>query len=401
MKKILIISPTPTHAPFAGNRKHILSLSESLRSLGHVVFFLYVAHESFDNAKMRAYWGNDLEIIDRELIYKRPGLLTVIKNKAKRILARYYRRWAAKTGKISKDQLEYNHEVDEYFSPNIGRRIKELQRKKKFEIVICEYVFMSKALEYFNSNVVKVIDAHDKFTDRYQVYLKNGLKPQWVSLYRDQEKKALQRADFIIALNVEETQYFSGLAGRNCITFVSIPPVVMPPKSEFLNTILYFGSDNSINISSLEIFEKEVLSRLVLKNSSVKFLIGGKICDAYRPILPNTIMLGHFEDPADFYALGDVVVNPEVKGTGLKIKSIEAMAYCKPVVATEAGAEGIATYGAEHLTVCRDFEEFSEELYFILNSPHKREQQVAAAIHWLQNARSEMNGSFIKSFTEN
>jgi len=43
-----------------------------------------------------------------------------------------------------------------------------------------------------------------------------------------------------------------------------------------------------------------------------------------------------------FYDKCGFVVNPCLSGTGLKIKSVEALSYCKPLITTPEGAEGIA-----------------------------------------------------------
>ena len=40
-------------------------------------------------------------------------------------------------------------------------------------------------------------------------------------------------------------------------------------------------------------------------------------------------MYGYVERAEDFYALGDVVINPTYQGTGLKIKTFESVSYDK------------------------------------------------------------------------
>lgn len=39
--------------------------------------------------------------------------------------------------------------------------------------------------------------------------------------------------------------------------------------------------------------------------------------------------MGYIEDPADFYAKADVAINPVFQGTGLKIKTFEAISFDK------------------------------------------------------------------------
>src|SRR5690606_8198091 len=46
-------------------------------------------------------------------------------------------------------------------------------------------------------------------------------------------------------------------------------------------------------------------------------------------------------DLGEAYDMADVVVNPRQFGTGLSIKSIEALSYGKPLVASPAGSSGM------------------------------------------------------------
>ena len=56
-KKILVISPTPSHPQSAGNRARIFSLIKNMQSMGHDVYFLFLAREHGDIEAMRRYWA--------------------------------------------------------------------------------------------------------------------------------------------------------------------------------------------------------------------------------------------------------------------------------------------------------------------------------------------------------
>ena len=43
----------------------------------------------------------------------------------------------------------------------------------------------------------------------------------------------------------------------------------------------------------------------------------------------------------EFYKQGNIVVNPTLKGTGLKIKTIEAISYGKLVITSKHSSEGL------------------------------------------------------------
>jgi glycosyltransferase involved in cell wall biosynthesis len=74
---------------------------------------------------------------------------------------------------------------------------------------------------------------------------------------------------------------------------------------------------------------------------NVKLLIGGEICTKIRLINPDVYLMGMCEDPKDFYKLGDISINPEMSGTGFKIKIIESLHFGKPVISSEIGIRGL------------------------------------------------------------
>ena len=57
-RRILMISPTPSHPHDIGNRARIYSLLANLRRLGHAVSFLHInGPQKGDDDAMRRCWG--------------------------------------------------------------------------------------------------------------------------------------------------------------------------------------------------------------------------------------------------------------------------------------------------------------------------------------------------------
>jgi glycosyltransferase involved in cell wall biosynthesis len=48
-----------------------------------------------------------------------------------------------------------------------------------------------------------------------------------------------------------------------------------------------------------------------------------------------------FPTPGEYYKSIDIAINPVLYGSGLKIKTVEAIAYGIPLVTTSAGAQGL------------------------------------------------------------
>ena len=68
-------------------------------------------------------------------------------------------------------------------------------------------------------------------------------------------------------------------------------------------------------------------------------------------------VLGHVEDLGAWYSRARVVVNPAAAGTGLKVKTVEALGHLRPIV---AWPNGCGRPSAGHLTLVRPVEDWLE-----------------------------------------
>ena len=73
----------------------------------------------------------------------------------------------------------------------------------------------------------------------------------------------------------------------------------------------------------------------------LKFVVAGSICDTLQEQPGPFERLGRVDTIGDFYDRVDVVVNPMSFGTGLKIKSVEAIFQGVPLLATESAMVGL------------------------------------------------------------
>jgi glycosyltransferase involved in cell wall biosynthesis len=108
--------------------------------------------------------------------------------------------------------------------------------------------------------------------------------------------------------------------------------------------LLIVGSENEINVDGLCRFLAEDWPALKSFFPGSRLSIAGGV----GKHLPSAVMcpdditvLGFVENLADAYRVADIVVNPVRSGTGLNIKSIEALGYGKPLLTTPSGCRGI------------------------------------------------------------
>ena len=77
-------------------------------------------------------------------------------------------------------------------------------------------------------------------------------------------------------------------------------------------------------------------------------------------------ILGRVDDVTAAYAQARVVINPAVAGTGLKIKTVEAVSHRRPIVLWPSGVEGIAPPARAMCHVATDWFEFAQRVTGLL-----------------------------------
>src|ERR1019366_5891230 len=101
-----------------------------------------------------------------------------------------------------------NIHLDAWYFEEIGRRVKVIVEYEKIDIVMLEYQYYSKLLDSI-SGVLKIIDMHDVFADRYKEFIRNGKRPApWYSVSANDEKKAINRADIVLAIQDGDAAVF-------------------------------------------------------------------------------------------------------------------------------------------------------------------------------------------------
>jgi hypothetical protein len=226
------------------------------------------------------------------------------------------------------------------------------------------------------------------------------LKPGWLSLYKDQEKKALKRADLILATHKNDADYFSNLSGKKNVIFNYIPEITTLPKKLFEKKLLYIASDNEINKATIESFITTTFSLILKSHPDTQLLIGGKICKKLSTKNAKVILIGEVENIKNFYSLGDIVINPEMNGTGYKVKTLEALSFGMPVVATTAGAAGAIQPFSNHLFIADTPEEFTKAVNDLFCNNEVLLQTSINAHKWVNGYKERIANTLIKELPQ-
>jgi polysaccharide biosynthesis protein PslH len=366
--KLLIISPVPTDPQTAGNRARVSSLITILEHLGHDVTFAYVPYETADYKAMERRLGHRLRILQSE-----GPPIRRLAGRAKRKIQRALRLRSAHLWR-----------VDEWFDDRLLSQVTSLQNTECFDTVLIEYVFLSKLVSVLPNSVRTIIDTHDLMGDRHKLYLKSGIQPVWFATRPEEEIRALNRANAVIAIQEEETVYLRQRVSGEVFCVGHIGTLDTAPLPDPGGTrILFVGSANPINIQGLEWFIQSVFPEIRARVPSCQLVIAGA-ASRRRGWPDGVIALGEVESLGPIYASAALVINPVTFGTGLAVKTIEALSYGKPLVATAAGVRGLGPQFAGAFMVAENAGEFARLVVELLRDKAARarlSQNAFAAAH--------------------
>ena len=105
----------------------------------------------------------------------------------------------------------------------------------------------------------------------------------------------------------------------------------------------------------------------------------------------------NFDSLTDTYAHATIVINPVKFGTGLPVKTLEALSYGKPVVATPAGVRGLGLDFDAAVALGDKPDTFAEQVLKLLKDENARsamaQQAISAANDWQHRQLAVLNNA--------
>ena len=250
-------------------------------------------------------------------------------------------------------------------------------RRSKPAVVISEYAFFSRCFEDMPADILKIIDTYECFT-RPSGHGESPERQETIGFSAESEKQALSRADLLIGIQRNDTAWLKALlpaketltVGYTCQ--YAAPRHVTPTKG----TILCVGSKNPFNRHGLREFLSHAWPRILSTYPEARLWVAGSVAEGLSSAFPRMELLGYLTDEelAMKYQDARVVINPQVSGTGLKIKSVEALSAGCAVVMNQAGADGFEEGAGHAFCLAADWEDFVRCVVEILTDDDRRRQ---------------------------
>jgi glycosyltransferase involved in cell wall biosynthesis len=249
----------------------------------------------------------------------------------------------------------------------------------KPDVVLFTYIEQLYLLPAIKGRVVTAIDTNDLNSMRASIFNLNK-KPIPLNISLRDEMRILSMLDFSVAIQEDEFSIISANISPSKASYVPHMLSNVDVKKRGGETgrisVLYPASHQRPNIDGLVWFLTNVWPSLPSHLFTLD--VCGSICDSIeinelKKSGPprNVRFLGIVDDLAAAYNQADVVINPCPYGSGLKIKSVEALSYGVPLVTTSVGAEGLRTGAGKAFLVADTAAEFILALYCLTSQKNR------------------------------
>ena len=163
--------------------------------------------------------------------------------------------------------------------------------------------------------------------------------------------------------------------------------------------IATIGSNNHINVQAIQWFIDEVLPIIRWEIPEASLSVAGAAADSINN-QDGVHLLGRVKDLADVYGNAKVIINPMRFGTGLKIKTLEALGHGCPVVTTSIGAEGLEDGSGTALKVADAPKEFAQEVIKLLQDQVAAEKLGNEGLAYIRKVNQEITDR-LETITQN
>jgi len=236
------------------------------------------------------------------------------------------------------------------------------------DLFFANYIFSAPILDFLPPRCKRILETHDLLTYQYlaqERYFACDAPPEPLESARKRylfqfEMNVYNFYDAAIMCQPDELAEARAAQNANLHYVPRMHPLA--EQSAHRNTeqpidLLFVASDNYFNQEGIEWFHRHVYEPY-LSSHHVRLGLAGRICGHVKFDGPNVSKLGHIrggiEELRKVYNRAKLVIVPMRRGTGVSIKTLEALGMGCAVVSTPVGARGLRD--VREAMVCLDME---------------------------------------------
>jgi glycosyltransferase involved in cell wall biosynthesis len=384
-KTVVLVSALVPFPPTRGVELRIYRLLKWLRDADYRVILVLTA-QTIDADIL-----NELEKVAYRVHWTKPAFRTLLGMRfprVRRLLWEPYKRiatlahGAAAPSPFDSTENAYVDMKNAFASDRLRSLVKFVVRRYKPSAVIVEYIFSAPVFSAVPSGILKLLDTIDVFSRKEEQVLAFGIRDHLACSEKD-ERAFLLETDVIIAIQSQEAAILRELVPERQVILAGIDFDVAPSiddEEELPNYVAVVASDNALNVHGLSAFLVECWPLIKERVPGVRLHIVGRVGDMCRIDDPSIRYSGWISDLDQTYREAKVIINPTVAGTGLKIKSVQALAHGKPLVAWTNGVEGLPYVGEAPYVKCESWPEFAAAVSELLRDDCRRRRLAERAL---------------------
>jgi SAM-dependent methyltransferase len=368
LARTIAVSHVLPYPPRAGNEYRIYRLLRWLHSIGHEVHLVVspLPGEALDAELVNRAAGEYPNLIvcqrDGTLLYQseNPDVRSMLEAHS----GQRPRQLASEETGSGDVRSEKVLGLEMVFCPDhLIEILIDLQEVVRPQAVISNYVFMSRFLPLLDEPVLKIIDTHDVFSTKSSKVVRFGIHDDLVLTTRE-EAGLLRRADLIVAIQPEEREELREIAPDRPIVTAGVDFDLFAGASAQAHdlVVLFVGSGNALNVKGARDFLALAWPLIRRQVPNARMRIVGPVCESLEEGIEGVELLGRVDRLDEVYAGATVVVNPAVAGTGLKIKTLEALSHLRPIVVWPSGIEGLPEVARRFCVVSNDWYDFARRV---------------------------------------
>lgn len=352
-KRVLIVTDVRFWQPGLGSHSRIFSLCQSLQDRFHVTIFFYgtVTHADLTNLKS----GNVKAEVVSYKEYEKEGKAVSENSTTPDVIG------------LRKKRFPIFYQTLSVF----------LKKSSRFDVVIWEYLWLAYTADALTYRALRILDTHDLMSYRNFRFSSRAL-PVNISITFAEELNILNRFDVAIAIQNEEAKVLSANLDKaisiccpHGVPSFTIGDIKLDKSDDRVFEIGFVGGNSEANYAAINWFIYNVWSSL--KYLPVRLNVYGSVCERLQSSVKGLILHGLVPNLEVAYRQCDIMINPMIHGGGIKIKSVEALAYGKPLISSPEGAVGIQDPEKSGIIVAKNRSEYISAIQRLAASPNEIE----------------------------
>jgi glycosyltransferase involved in cell wall biosynthesis len=243
------------------------------------------------------------------------------------------------------------------------------QRLQAFrpDTVLANYCWLSPLFDEVSQEIHRGILAHDVVSQRLQPTPGAKLDPATP----EGETALLAKAEHVFAISEDDARVFRRFLPDHSI--VLTPKAATPRALGAGNPscVLFVGGINGFNHEGISWFLERVWPRIRQLQPDACLHVCGGICHMISSAPEGVVLKGPVLDLKAEYEAASVVIVPLLRGSGVKIKLVEAASFGRAIVTTPVGLQGLS-FLRPHVMETSEAEDFAHATVQILKNPGTR-----------------------------